>query len=285
MAESITKRPPSTGFPAIPLPDAIKTISEVAKYGNRHARTAFAQYLGHDSAYSGPFKSKLAAFRDWGLVTTGRDAVELTPLAIRLALPPDPTKVPEDLLVAFRSCRPFAAIYDACAKGQPLDLETIANIAVHRVGIAASSKAKFVSSFARSVVAAGLGEQSAGKGLVLFGEQRQTAAGEEPREAAIEIPPSDAASASPAMPSGAQAPARQVPDVAVSLTWELLDGEISFVIRRRQALSSDAFTRVAAVTNAIESLAEALGLATGLVPATSPVGEAPTEPRGDDIAA
>jgi hypothetical protein len=252
------KRSPSASFPAVALPEAVKTITEIAKYGNRHPRTAFAQYLGHDSAYSGPFKSKLASYRDWGLVTTAPDTVELTPLAVRLALPPDPAKVSDDLRAAFRSCESFVAMYEACAKGQPLELETIANMAVHRVGIAAAAKDRFVGSFAQSVIAAGLGEAASGTKLVLFSEPRAvtSAAGRENRAQAVDAvsPPSDQSGLSRTdLADGGR------PEAAVSLSWELEEGDISFVIRHRRPLGSSAFAKVATVTDAIEALAAELG--------------------------
>jgi len=42
--------------------------------------SGFAQYCGHQSASSGPFRTKLAAFRDWSMVTTKDGRVLLTEL-------------------------------------------------------------------------------------------------------------------------------------------------------------------------------------------------------------
>lgn len=280
MTEVASTRSTSTGFPAVAVAEAVRTITDVAKYGRRHARSAFAQYLGHASAQSGPFKSKLAAYRDWGLVTTAPEVVELTPLAIRLALPPDPAKVPDDLLEAFRNCKPFVAIYDACAKGQKLELETIANMAVHRVGIAAAAKDKFVKSFAQSVVAVGLGEQ-VGNGLTLLADQRSAAT----RSDQIPEPTGDEA-ITPSQAAGQNERRPQASDAVLSLSWLIDGGEISFAIHRIHPLGSSAFGQVASVTAAIEDLVEALGARSEAVlePEASKPGNK-TEPAGGAVAA
>jgi hypothetical protein len=242
------RRPPTTGFPTVALPEAIETIGNIAKYGTRHSRAAFAQYLGHESAYSGPFKTKLAAYRDWGLVTTGRDTVDLTELAVRLALPPDPSRIDEDVIAAFRSCAPFAEMYETCAKGQPLEAETIANMAVHRLGVTPQAKERFAFSFIRSVIAAGLADDAGADKVRLLAEARPS------RASAAASPSSSPSPSVPPSRSGIDDERAPAAGAAVSLAWPIASGEISFVIRTNTPLPSTVFAHVGAVTDAIETL-------------------------------
>src|SRR5438270_13202560 len=79
------------GFPVVPLLDAVKTLTEAGEYGAEHSRSAFATYLGHDTTNSGHFREKLAAFKDWKLITSAGDKIVFTQLGRDIALADDPT--------------------------------------------------------------------------------------------------------------------------------------------------------------------------------------------------
>jgi hypothetical protein len=240
--EIAARRKPSTGFPIVPLGEAVEIIRAAARFGTDHSRSAFAQYMGHATTNSGAFKGRLASFRDWGLITTGADQVVLTELGKQIALPPDPQREVDDLRAAFRHAAPFAEIFDTCAKGQPLDLETIANTAVHRVGIAPASKERFVGSFARSVVTARLGTDASGGRLVL-GESSGTSIAAEPMGEA---------------PARADETLEPVAGATIRLPWNLTPGSVLLEIRMRDAIPPAAFAKLAAATEAVEELVDVL---------------------------
>jgi hypothetical protein len=243
-----SRRQPSTSFPGIPLREAVETIREVAKYGSEQPRNAFAQYLGHSTAYSGPFKSKLAAFRDWNFVTTGPDVVSLTPLAERLAFPPDPDRVRDDLTEAFRSCAPFLELYESCAKGQPLERSTIANNAVHRLRVSPSAKDRFADSFIESVVFAGLGEQAGDGRIRLLVEPRADV------QPAVTI--SDAPSQSVSQPAASSPPGAT--STRIELPWPVQGGRVVVSVELDRPLPASAFRQLTEISSAVELLVHAL---------------------------
>jgi hypothetical protein len=244
------RRTPTTGFPLVPLQDAHERITEIARYGKEHSRTAFAHYLGHESAGSGPFKRKLAAYRDWGLVTTAANTVALTELAQRLAIPTDPNQTQADLLEAFDHCEPFVTVYESVAKGVDLEITTVANTAVHRVGIAPAARDAFADSFTRSAVAVGLAEQPGSGRIRLL-----------PRDALAQPAPSaDPERVAAVVPTGG-APQRPAPaQTSMSLPWSVEGGRVVLQIEVDRPLPPGAFSALATVSDAIANLLEALAV-------------------------
>src|SRR4051794_23141237 len=105
-----TRRPRGTGFPSFPLDEAHKAIKNAAKYGRVPADAAFAGYLGPDTTNSGPFRTKMASLRDWGLVERPSDGqVPITDLGHRLAHPDSDEQELGLLREAFFNAVPFAA--------------------------------------------------------------------------------------------------------------------------------------------------------------------------------
>src|SRR4051794_20230343 len=149
----------SRGFPLLSLPKCVDALRTAGKYGMRHPRPAFAGYLGHKTPDSGPFKGKLAALRDFGLIEGGGDIV-LTELGRRLALPTSKESERRDLLEAFRMSAPFWELYEQSAKGIELDREHLAASAVHRVGISPQMRGAFFESFVESGSFVGLVERT-----------------------------------------------------------------------------------------------------------------------------
>jgi hypothetical protein len=258
-ADEGSRRKKSTGFPVVPLHEAVEVIGEAAKYGMTHSRSEFAGYLGHSTTNSGAFKARLAALKDWGLITTGPDTVSLTDLGRRIALPPDPALLGKDLLAAFKSSQAFSDIYGSFAKGQSLETSTIANTAVHRLGIPPASKDRFATSFVRSVVAVGLGEDVGDGKVKLVAEGRGTPASalrhesDDPQVESTELPalgqPVKAADAS----QGA----------GIRLPWVIPGGRILLEISLEAPLPASAFAQLSQVTEAVESLIAVLAAAAG----------------------
>lgn len=157
--ERLTRRR-GVGFPVVPLPKAVTILRKAGQHGHEYSMNAFAAYAGHNTANSGSFKRRLAAFRDWGLVAgSSGDRVILTDLGRRLAFPTDPAKETQDLREAFENCDLFMRVWDDYAKGIAVSLGTLANLGVRDLGVAPVSRERFAESLALSAVAAGYAEQ------------------------------------------------------------------------------------------------------------------------------
>src|SRR3977135_206180 len=154
------------GFPSLPLDEAARVIKSAGKYGRLHRHPGFAGYLGHNTTNSGPFRSKMASLRDWGLIERPSDGqVPLTDLGHHLAHPSSTEDEMRLLRDACFNAGPFAGIYNESAKETALSLEFIGNRAVTALGVSPQGKQRFADSFARSVVVAGLGRRDT-KGLI-----------------------------------------------------------------------------------------------------------------------
>jgi hypothetical protein len=152
------RRKRGTGFPVVDLAEAVSIMRKAGQFGGDHKLDAFAGYMGHRTANSGSFKRRIAAFRDWGLIVGGTgDRVVFTDLGRRLAYPTDPDKEKRDLMEAFQNCDIFMRVHDNSAKGMPIGLEALANLAVRQLGVAPVSKDWFAESLTKSAVAAGFG--------------------------------------------------------------------------------------------------------------------------------
>lgn len=195
------------------------------------------------------------------MVVTGSDRVTLTPLAQRLAFPPDPTRIEADLADAFLASAAFAELYAACAKGQPLDRNTIANNAVHRLRVSPSAKDRFATVFIESVAFAGLGEELSDGGVRLFGDARNSDSqasssvvreGLFPRES-----PSSEGGLSQASSSLLTMPGRTAATV-LTMPWEVEGGRITISIELDRPLPAEAFQLLTAVSRSVEDLLSVL---------------------------
>lgn len=237
------------GFPQLSLRESIDAIVILGQHGASHSHDAAAAYLGHSTANSGAFRSKLASLRDWGLIERGaRDRVTLSDLAQHLVLEaPEHDTAKRLLLAAFESCRVFGVLYNDSAKTTPLDVQRVRTTVVMRHGVASEQADKFVDSFIDSVVYAGLGRFDGSKLTLL------------PREATFEVDDSSDAlqestvnvfTSTPSPVRGS--PSSQVPTVAheaipVALrqAWPIDGGEIEFVIRTSEPLPPTIYALVA----------------------------------------
>lgn len=238
------------GFPVLPLDAAATVLHQAGKYGFQHSLDAFAHYLGSSTTNSGSFKRKIASLKDFKLVTVSRESVAITPVGQRIAMPVDEGDEKVAIREAFESCRVFAHLYDLSAKGVELDLEMLGNSAVRNLRVGAPSRSKFIESFARSAVAAGLARRE-GSALVL-----------QPPSQQVTEPGWPSTSQEPEKESLAEATrtretSRSVP-VALSQTWQAGEFELSFEVSSPHPLPAAAYARVAEVVSAISSLGEAL---------------------------
>ncbi|ANW66678.1 hypothetical protein BCA37_26675 [Mycobacterium sp. djl-10] len=209
--------------------------------------------MGHSTANSGAFRSKLAALRDWGLIARGdKDRVILSELAQHLVLEaPYHEDARQLLLAAFESCRVFGMLYGDSAKNTPLEEQRLRNVVVMRHGVSSDQADKFIESFIDSVVYAGLGKLDGNK-LVLYPRDAAFRS-EEPLGAtdeADDIPGEDVRPAIRPSPVVEQiwetqqqerrllAEAAREPAIPVAIrqAWPIDGGEIEFVIRTPKAM-------------------------------------------------
>ncbi|HEX6392167.1 MAG TPA: hypothetical protein VFZ97_01920, partial [Acidimicrobiales bacterium] len=71
------RRKPSTGFPMIGLSEVTTVLTKAAQHGWNHTVAEIAGYLGHSTTNSGAFRVKLAALRDYGVLSGRGDELEI----------------------------------------------------------------------------------------------------------------------------------------------------------------------------------------------------------------
>lgn len=248
------RRKKSTGFPVVSLSEAATILKEAGKYGFEHSTAAFASYMGHTSTNSGAFRQRLAAFRDWKLITGRGDSLAMTDIARMIALPTDDVAERRALQAAFMNSPMFCKLYEGSAKGQPLAPDRLGSRAVHEFGVAPSSADKFAQSFTASAVAAGLAEQTEA-GQIVFLQLETDAA------PADQLSPESRAHVSgqePVTPGRTHSLTRQTPPPVVHQAWEIDGGTITFEIRTANPLPASAFVTVGEVVASLERLATTL---------------------------
>lgn len=149
----------SAGFPGVTLADAVELTKRVANYGTKHTAESVAGHLGHSTTNSGPFRSKVAALKDYGLLSGRGDEIIVTVLGKELAHPGVTTDSQALLRAAFGSCELFATLIDALPVGVRLKPESIGNTAVTNYNVSPASKVTFTHSFVDSAEAAGFLEK------------------------------------------------------------------------------------------------------------------------------
>lgn len=248
------QRKRGVGFPQLSLREAVDTIIAVGQHGANHTHDAAAAYMGHSTANSGAFRSKLAALRDWGLLDRGDSTrVILSELAQQLVLEaPYHEKERQLLLAAFESCRVFGMLYADSAKDTPLEEQRLRNVVVMRHGVATDQADKFIESFVDSVVYAGLGKLD-GNRVVLFPRDAAFKPDDQSDEPPDEPPTRTHSSAAEELRDAQQqqrrlsAEAEREPKIPVALrqTWPIDSGEIEFVIRTPKAMPPAIYALVA----------------------------------------
>lgn len=240
------RRKPTTGFPVVSLAEAAEIVKEAGKYGFDHSVSAFASYMGHTTTNSGAFRQRLAAMRDWKLITGRGDSISMTEVAKLIALPPDDVSELLALRAAFRNCTIFSKLYDESRKSVELEQQHLGSRAVHAFGVSPSSVSKFVSSFADSAVAAGIAKVSDEGRLTLL-EPDDDGAGPD------DSPSSATPSSSTSAPTRAVQQGRTAAPV-VHQAWPIDGGTIVFEIRSERPLPATAYATVGDVVASLERL-------------------------------
>lgn len=249
-SKSQVRRKRSTGFPVVSLADAAKVLSEAGKYGFEHTTSAFAQHMGHTTTNSGAFRQRLAAFRDWKLITGRGDTLYFTDVAKTIALPADEQARQSALQSAFMSCEVFAKLYDTAAKGQPMPPSGLGTTAVHQLQIASSAVERFATSFVESAVTAGLAEVEDGLVVLLEpGSSHDMADGFEPEAFEHRKQRAD----------GVRGEVRKTQALpVVHQEWRLPAGAVVFEVLLDQPIPADVFGQLGAVVEKAEELATRL---------------------------
>ena len=151
---------------------------------------------------------------------------------------------------AFRAAGIFYDLYESSSKNVTLQIDQIANIAVHQFGIAPASKAAFAKSFSKSVVAAGLARDVGGGEIQLVDESSEGSALESGTASGDDRP---------RMSVGAGYPAAPDPGTPVfSQPWEFEGGCVRFDLWLDRPLPVDAFKHLESVHAAVQGLVKLL---------------------------
>jgi hypothetical protein len=256
-ADKDDTRKRGVGFPQLPLPEAVDAVIKLGQHGKSHGPDAAAAYLGHATANSGAFRSKLAALRDWGLLARGdRDRVVLSELAQQLVLEAHDLESNRQLLLAaFESCRIFGMFYNDSAKDTPLDMQRLRTSAVMRFGVASDQADRFVDSLTQSAVFAGLGTFDGSK--VTFIQRDAVFSDPSADSVVVELPePTSAAGAT----TGGGISSVNVNPIALRQSYQFEDGEIEVIVRISRPLPPTVYEHVAKMAQAAGELAAALSL-------------------------
>ena len=264
--DAAPKRPSQkrgTGFPVVPLSEAARILKEAGKYGFEHTAASFATCMGHSTANSGAFRQRLAAFRDWGLVTGRGDMLTMTDIARKVAVPTDQAGERLALQQAFNNCDVFVGLYEQVAKGQPLNRERLGAQAVHDYGVAPSSKSKFAKSFVESLVAARLAEVDSQGDVILLesGDCGRANDGDLP---SLESTTAEVEEPEPKRrhPNGDRGPSSAAPP-SIRQSWPITGGEIVLEVRSEEALPATVFGAIGEVVTKLEALSSSLNQAHG----------------------
>jgi len=247
MAEiSDSSRTRSRGFPTLDLERCVEALRTAGKHALVHTRNAFASYLGHQTADSGPFKQKLASLKDFGLVET-TSGVRLTDLGRRLAFPETAEDEQRDRQRAFLNSDVFKELYGDLGLGVEFDDDRLGAIAI-RLGISTANRRTFADSFASSALYAGLATRPSPGKLVLDATIVATTA---PSAG----PATNGTSGDPSTVGTTQVP----PDVTrltdLVFTHDIGDGHVSLTVQMKRSMPASLFADLQKVAEAVELLA------------------------------
>jgi hypothetical protein len=251
--EQRRRRKPSTGYPVIDLGEVAVVLGKASQHGWEHTVAEFAGYLGHSTVNSGAFRAKLAALRDYGVISGRGDALEITAIGRKIAIPETPVDRMLALQEAFANTI-FGPLYEESVKGSPISIESIGRRAVSRLGVAPASQGAFGEVFARSVVTAGVAESSGDGRITLYTKAQAGSATSD-----VTTPPSGGATtADPSIQSASltsKTPSKPVVDQRWPIDGE---GEVALIIAIDRPLTASDFAAIGAVVGEIERLVSGL---------------------------
>lgn len=267
----LPKRARGASFPAMTLIDAVAMIKKIASYGSTHTNAAVASFLGHSTPNSGPYRSKIAALKDYGFLSGRGDDLAVTPLALEITHPGLDADVQASLRAAFMQCSLFQTVYSALPKGTDLQVAALANSAMHNHGVAPQAKDTFASVFVKSGVSAGLIVE-------VDTEHVRLSDGDAPTDVDVRsedddepdlIAPAKGAIATPAPTSEATPAPSAGANTLVSHSWPIAGGSIRFTIESSKPLPAGAYSVIGTVIGEGDKLADMLGKPEVEVPVAS----------------
>jgi hypothetical protein len=245
------RRRPATGYPVIDLGDAASVLVRASQHGWEHTVAEIAGYMGHATVNSGAFRAKLAALRDYGLVSGRGESLEITAVGRKIAIPETDAERYTAMQEAFANTV-FDGLYQESVKGQPIAIESIGRRAVSKLGVAPSSQRSFGETFARSAAAAGLAETTGDGKVTLFSKPQ---AGSSNADHVSPLVGTSSVDASPAVQLQA---ARGSIKPVLDQRWPLPDGEVALIVTIDRPLSATDFSSIGAVVGEIERLVAGL---------------------------
>lgn len=138
------------GFPRLSLSSAVKIIETASKFGKSWSKEQFAGFgsqSGAGSAKSGAFANRVAALKDYGLITATKENISLTDLSIQIAKPVTEDERDKAITQAFMNVEVFKKLFESLEAGEELSLDQVAQSAVFTLGISRDSKDKFLNVF------------------------------------------------------------------------------------------------------------------------------------------
>lgn len=245
------RRKPSTGYPVVDLGETASVLAKASQHGWEHTVAEFAGYMGHATVNSGAFRAKLAALRDYGVVSGRGESLEITAIGRKIAIPETEGARRAALQEAFANTV-FGAVYQESVKGSPISIDSIGRRAVNKLGVAPSAQGSFGEVFARSASAAGLAETTGDGKVTLFAKPQAEASDADPSESTRGMLAAD-------MPMAEQPPAgRSTSKPVIDQRWPLPDGEVALIVAIDRPLSATDFTSIGAVVGEIERLVAGL---------------------------
>ena len=121
-------------FPYSDLAEVERAAHEVAGSLGRCHPEQLAAWLGHSKLNSGAFRNKLVAGKLFGILSAGRDGIELTALGRRLV---DQQSTPQARVEAFLSVPLYLAIFEA-HRGRPFPGKLGLELEMLRLGVSRS---------------------------------------------------------------------------------------------------------------------------------------------------
>jgi hypothetical protein len=233
------------------LGEAASVLVRASQHGWDHTVAEIAGYMGHATVNSGAFRAKLAALRDYGLVSGRGESLEITAVGRKIAIPETEDQRRAALQEAFASTV-FGGVYQEAVKGQPISIESIGRRGVSRLGIAPGSQRSFGEVFARSAAAADLAETTGDGKITLFA--KPLAAPSDVGRAGSPDPMRAADTPVMLQSSAGRATAKPVLDQR----WPLPDGEVALIVTIDRPLSAADFASIGAVAGEIERLVASL---------------------------
>ncbi len=162
---------------------------------------------------------------------------------------------------SFLHCNVFSRLHEETAKGRALDKDSLKGQAVNRFAVSSKRADKFVDSFIKSVVAAGMAERN-DQGQVVLLELEGEGVTDEDDEAEHEIGEPLPEPTPPPSPTAHRAdPGLAAP--AVHQSWPIDGGAIVLTIRTGGALPAWSFKEIGTIVGQLEELATFLNTKDG----------------------